>query len=220
MKLGLVFKDSDVIKRGDESHIVTKKEYVLYFGRVSEFKKFWFEAAARAGYGKIKETIIVGDGAAWIWNMVKEVFPDAVEILDYYHLDENTNDYAKFIYPEDEVGRKKWVKSVLDSVLNGKVEKAIELVEEKKADKVPENIRDLYTYITNNQHRIDYKIFKEKGYYIGSGAIESANKTVIQQRMKQSGMRWSVDGGQYIAVLRTKHESKNWDDVIDKIYAA
>ena len=219
MKLGLVFKDSDVIKRGNESHLITQKEYVSYLGSVSEFKKFLFAAAARAGYGKIKETVIVGDGAGWIWNMVKEVFPDAVQILDYYHLDENTNDYAKLIYPEDEVNRKKWVRRILNCVLNGEVQKAIKLVEEKKVDKVPENMVNLYTYITNNQNRIDYKLFKEKGYYIGSGAIESANKTVIQQRMKQSGMRWSLNGGQYIAVLRTKHESNHWDHVVDEIYA-
>ena len=220
MKLGLVFKDTDVIKRGDENHIVTKKEYVSYLGSVSEFKKFLFAAAARAGYGKIKETVIVGDGAQWIWNMVKEVFPDAVEILDYYHLDENTNEYAKFIYPDNEFARKRWVKGVLDCVLNGEVKKAIKLVEEKKMDNIPDNIVNLYTYIKNNEHRIDYKTFKEKGYYIGSGAIESANKTVIQQRMKQSGMRWSINGAQYIASLRTKHESNNWDDVIKEIYAA
>ncbi len=67
---------------------------------------------------------------------------------------------------------------------------------------------------------IDYKTYKEKGYYIGSGAIESANKTVIQQRMKQSGMRWSLNGAQYIAALRANHESNNWDEVIEEIYAS
>lgn len=220
MKLGLVFKDSDVIRRSDESHIVTQKEYTSYLGSVSEFKKFLFAAAARSGYGKIKETVIVGDGAAWIWNMVKEVFPDAVEILDYYHLDENINDYAKFIYADNEVKRKRWVKSVIDCVLNGKIEKAIKIIEEKQVDKLPDNIVNLYTYIKNNEHRIDYKAYKEKGYYIGSGAIESANKTVIQQRMKQSGMRWSINGAQYIAALRTKHESNSWDKVIEEIYAS
>jgi len=66
---------------------------------------------------------------------------------------------------------------------------------------------------------IPCKTFKEKGYYIGSGAIESANKMVIQQRMKQSGMRWSINGGQYIAALRTKHESDLWDDVVSVINA-
>lgn len=220
MKLGLIFCDKDVIKRSDESHIITKKEYVSYFGSADEFKKFVFAAAARAGYGKIKEVVVVGDGAQWIWNMSKELFPDAVQILDFYHMSENTHKYAKLIYPEDEISRKIWVNKVLDALKSGKVDEAIKLVRENKVEKVPDGVVDLSTYITNNLERINYKYYKENGYYIGSGAIESANKMVIQQRMKQSGMRWSVDGGQYIAALRTKHESNRWDEVVNGIYAS
>jgi len=220
MKLGLIFYDKDVIKRGDDSHIITKKEYVCYFGSAEEFKKFVFAAAARGGYGKIKEIAVLGDGAQWIWNMCKELFPDAVQILDFYHMSENTHKYAKFIYPEDEVTRKIWVNKVLDSLNAGNVDKAIKLVKEKKTDKIPDGVVNLYTYITNNRDRINYKFYKENDYYIGSGAIESANKMVIQQRMKQSGMRWSIDGGQYIAALRTKYESNRWDEVVNTIHAS
>jgi len=217
MKLGLIFCDKDVIRRGDENHTITKKEYVSYFGSVSEFKKIVFAAASRAGYGKIKEIVMIGDGAQWIWNMCEELFPDAVQILDYYYLSENTHEYARFLYPEDEVGRRKWVKQVLDAVTEGKVDEAVKQVEARKVEKLPEKVVNLYTYITNNRDRIDYKSLKDNGYYIGSGAIESANKMVIQQRMKQSGMRWSINGGQYIAALRTKHESSKWDDVVKVI---
>ncbi|HOJ09997.1 MAG TPA: ISKra4 family transposase [Clostridiales bacterium] len=220
MKMGMVFRDRNIIMRENGDHIITKKEYVSYLGSVNEFKKLMFAATARAGYGKVKELVVIGDGAQWIWNMCEELFPDAVQILDYYHFSENTHAYAKLIYPEDEVGRKKWVNEVLDAVTNGRVDKAVELVEEKKVDKVPDTVVNLYTYIHNNRERIDYKAFKKKGYYIGSGAIESANKMVIQQRMKQSGMRWSINGGQYIASLRTKYESKLWDKVVDVINAS
>lgn len=219
MKLGLIFCDKDVIKRGDGSHTITKKEYVSYFGSVHEFKKIVFAAAVRAGYGKIKEVVVVGDGAPWIWNMCEELFPDAVQILDFYHFSENTNNYAKAIYSEDEIGRKKWVKEVLEAVVDGKIDQVIKYIGEKKDDKLPDHVVNLYTYIMNNRQRIDYKTYKDKGYYIGSGAIESANKMVIQQRMKQSGMRWSIQGGQYIAALRTKHESGLWDDVVRAISA-
>lgn len=220
MKLGLIFCDKDVIKRNDGSHIIVKKEYVSYFGSVEEFKKFVFAAAARAGYGKVKEVVVLGDGAPWIWNMCKELFPDAVQILDFYHMSENTHKYAKSIYPEDEIARKIWVNKVLDGLKSGKIEETIKLVEEKKLEKVPDGIVNLYNYITNNQERINYKFYKDNNYYIGSGAIESANKMVIQQRMKQSGMRWSINGGQYIAALRIKYESNRWDEVISNIYAS
>ena len=210
MKLGLIFCDKDMIKRADGSGIITKKEYVSYFGNVNEFKKFLFSAAAKAGYGKIKEVVLVGDGAQWIWNLCEELFPDAVQILDYYHLTENVNNYAKYIYPNDEVTHKIWSNKVLDAVMEGKVEDAMKIVEEKMVEKTPKGIGNLYTYMTNNQNRINYKAYKNKGYYIGSGAIEGANKTVIQHRMNQSDMRWGNNGGQYIAALRSKFESNQW----------
>lgn len=152
--------------------------------------------------------------------MCEELFPDAVQILDFYHLSENTHDYSKLLYTDNEVERKKWVKDVLDAITTGKVDEAIKYVETSKIEKVPDRIVNLYTYLTNNRERIDYKYYKEKGYYIGSGAIESGNKMVIQQRMKQSGMRWSINGGQYIAALRTKYESNKWGAVTEEIYAA
>lgn len=219
MKLGLIFCDKDTIKRANGSAIITKKEYVSYFGSVNEFKKLLFDAAARTGYGKIKEIVLIGDGAPWIWNMCEELFPDAVQILDYYHLSENVNDYAKFIYPEDEVNRKGWVNKVLDAVMEGTVEEAIKIAEEKKTDKTPQGVVNLYTYMINNRDRIDYKSYRDKGYYIGSGAVEGANKTVIQHRMNQSGMRWGINGGQYIAALRAKYESGLWNRVEDVITA-
>lgn len=220
MKLGLIFCDKDMIRRSDENNIITKKEYVSYFGSVSEFKKFLFAAAARAGYGKIKEVVVVGDGAAWIWKMCEELFPDAVQILDFYHMSENVHNYGKSLYPEDEVTRKKWVNKVLDGLKEGKIDEVMSIVEERNKGKTLDNAANLYTYIVNNIKRIDYKYYKENGYFIGSGAIESANKMVIQQRMKQSGMRWGVSGGQYMAALRTKHESGLWNKVIEAIYAS
>ena len=220
MKLGLIFCDKDVVKRSDGSHIIAKKEYVSYFGSVQEFKKIVFAAAAKAGYGKIKEVVVIGDGAQWIWNMCEEIFPDAVQILDFYHMSENIHKYAKFIYAEDEISRKKWINEILGCLNDGNIEKAIKLAEEKRVDKTPEGVVNIYTYMVNNRDRIRYKYYKDKGYYVGSGAIESGNKMVIQQRMKQSGMRWGINGGQYIAVLRTKHESNLWDDVIEIINAS
>jgi len=57
-----------------------------------------------------------------------------------------------------------------------------------------------------------------ESHYIGSGMIEAGNKVVIQKRMKQAGMRWGLENGQYMAALRAKHESKMWRDVEDIIY--
>jgi len=213
MKLGLVFYDGDSIRRKDGKMIITKKEYVTFFGGVEEFKKLLFDAAARAGYGKIRQVVFIGDGSHWIWNMCNELFPDAVQILDYYHLSENVHTFARYLYPDDEVKMKGWANGILDKIDKGFVDEVLGNLPDLKNVKLPAQVPNLKVYIENNRGRIDYRRYKLRGYYIGSGAIESGNKLVIQQRMKQSGMRWSISGGQYIAALRAKYASNQWDKV-------
>ena len=74
---------------------------------------------------------------------------------------------------------------------------------------------NLYTYISNNKDNIDYPAYREKGYFVGSGAIESGNKTVLQSRLKLPGMRWNVPTAQCMVSLKAKLESQRWEkDVI------
>ena len=217
MKLGLVFFDGNSIHRKDGKTIITKKEYVTFFGGVEEFKKFLFDAAARAGYGKIRQLVFIGDGSHWIWNMCEELFPDAIQILDYYHLSENVHSFAKYLHPTNEIMMKRWAMNILDKIDKGCIDKVLESLPDLKDVKLPPQVPNLKVYLKNNRGRIDYSFYKQKGYYIGSGAIESGNKLVIQQRMKQSGMRWSMTGGQYIASLRAKYTSDQWYKVREVI---
>jgi hypothetical protein len=219
MKLVEGFCDKDIQKRKNGDSIIVKKQYGTFLGGVESFKKVVLKVAAETGYGIYKKHVVLGDGAAWIWNMSKELFPDAIEILDFYHVIENTYEYAKMLYPNNDKKRMCWINKVLTMLEKGKEEEAIQYVNNFKMAEVPKGIVNLPKYLENNKMRIKYKEFKEAGYYIGSGAIESGNKTVIQQRMKQAGMRWNVKDGQYIAVLRAKYKSNLWNEVIETIGA-
>jgi hypothetical protein len=213
MKLGLVFYDGDSIRRKDGNTIITKKEYVTFLGGIVEFKKLLFDAAARAGYGKIRQVVFIGDGSHWIWNMCEELFPDAIQILDYYHLSENVHRFAKYQYPDNEIKMRGWAKDILNKIDKGLVDEVLKSLPDLTDVKLPAQVPNLKVYIENNQGRIDYRRYKLRGYYIGSGAIESGNKLVIQQRMKQSGMRWGISEGQYMAALRAKYASNQWNNV-------
>ena len=72
----------------------------------------------------------------------------------------------------------------------------------------------------SNVKRMQYGTFIGKGYLIGSGAIESTHRSVIQQRLKLSGPRWSVGGAQRIANLRACKESNQWGDLVGQIMKA
>lgn len=221
MKLGMVFRGSDVIRRGTklESHIITKKEYVTYFGEVGKFKELLFAAAVRAGYGSIKNTVVIGDGAHWIWNMCDECFPDAVRILDYYHMVENVYEYANVLFAGDEKKKTGWAKTVIQYIKSEQHDKAIRIVcKDTLKDNPVKTAVNLQVYLSNNRDRMNYRQYERNGYYIGSGMIEGGNKVVIQKRMKLCGMRWSVHGGQCVAALRAKSQSKKWDCVKAQIF--
>ena len=220
IKLGMVFSDNMVINRNNPRHIIAEKEYVAYLGSAEEFKKMLWATAVRNGCEKVKEVVIIGDGAAWIWNMASELFPEAIKILDYYHFSEHVHECAKAIYGEDEVNKTRWVKEIIDGISEGKIDETINNIKTQnyENEEIQLNIKNLETYLENNRDRIKYKDYKDKGYFIGSGAIEGGNKCVIQNRLKQAGMRWNKDGAQYIASLRTAKKSNQWEKVKQVIY--
>ena len=97
---------------------------------------------------------------------------------------------------------------------NGAKSEVVQILKGLKNRKLPKNTVNLHTYITNNISRIDYKEYTEKGYYIGSGAIERGNKVVMQKRLKLAGMRWDEHSAQYLLSLRAKYESDLWTECV------
>ena len=180
-KLGEVFS-SDNIRywtdhKGNRQHRILKKEYVSYIGSAADFKKHLFALALRNGYGQYKDTVIISDGATWIRYMVEELFPDAQQILDYYHLCENVSTYAKHLFKMDESKYKPWAKDICGKLKKGDFR---HVLNELNAVPVPSNCPvNLFGYITNNINNINYAEYEKKGYFIGSGAIESGNKIIL-----------------------------------------
>jgi hypothetical protein len=213
-KLGLVFSSDNVRKyinkKGEDIGVICKKEYTSYVGNAHEFKKFLLACAVRNGYGVYKETVLLSDGAAWIRNIGDELFPDAVQILDLFHLCENTYNYAKAIFKNVEEKYKPWAEDIIDKIKNGRKQDVIRILGSLKNRKIPNGTVNLYTYVYNNYNKIDYNQYKEKGYYVGSGAIESGNKVVFQKRLKLAGMRWDELTAQHLLSLRAKFESDLW----------
>jgi len=212
-KLGLVFSSDNVYtwtdKHGDRQSQISKREYVAYIGSVDEFKKHLLSCALKNGYGLYEQTVLISDGAAWIRNMRDELFPDAQQILDFYHLCENVNTFAKHCFGTEESKFRPWASEVCKLLKDSKWQTVLEMLGEmSKPDQCPV---DLQGYIRNNAMNIDYADYIDKGYYIGSGAIESGNKSVLHQRLKQAGMRWNIETAQFLLTLRAKHKSDLWD---------
>ena len=67
--------------------------------------------------------------------------------------------------------------------------------------------------IENNAHRMRYKHFRSLGMFVGSGAVEAGCRAVIGQRLKLSGMHWSVPGATGILTLRCQEASGRWEEI-------
>jgi len=207
-KTAIAFSSRNMIKRKDGGNIITRKEIAPLIGTSEEFKKHALRAAVAAGYGKYAETVVVADGATWIRSMCDEIFPDAVQILDLFHLKENIYKFSKHI-AKDSAEVVRWAETIIDKIENHyAVDEALALIPD--IENLPENVPNLRVYIGNNRTRVDYPTYRDLGYFVGSGAIESTHKTILQQRLKRAGMRWNVEGAQALLTLRAKDESKKW----------
>jgi len=117
-KLGMALTSDDIYtwtnKHGDKQRQIQKQEYVSYIGSAEEFKKHLFACALHNGYGRYEETVLLSDGATWIRNMREEVFPDAQQILDYFHLCENVNTFAKHCFGAEETQYKPWAANICE----------------------------------------------------------------------------------------------------------
>ncbi len=222
MKLGMVYKDNNKIKMTNGKNIITEKDYVAYLGSPDKFRQLLLNSAIKNGYGRTENTVFIADGAKWLWNICEDLFPDAIQILDYYHLSENVYKYANLLYPDKEKEMVKWAETVLKDIKEGRIDDVIDSLPDINYNNKDSKqaIPNLKGYLQNNRNRVNYKEYKNKGFSIGSGAVESGNKKVIQQRLKQSGMHWSHSGGQNIASLRVKYCSNKWDEVENIIHNA
>ena len=157
--------------------------------------------------------MVISDGALWIRNIVEELFPNAIMILDLFHLIEKVYTFASGKFPFNEKDAKIYAKDIADKLEEGRWKEVLSSLDPKE-----EHLSvNLYSYIDSNKDRIDYPLYRSKGYFVGSGAIESGNKVVMQKRMKLAGMRWSVESAQYLLSLRAKFESKNWVSEVEAI---
>jgi hypothetical protein len=179
-KLGMTFSTDNftywVDKHGNRQHRIDKREFVNYIGPSEEFKRFMLSLAIRNGYGKYKETVLISDGATWIRNMKEELFPDAQQILYFYHLCENVSSYAKSIFSLDENIYKPWAKELCDLLKKSETEHVLDIIDKTNTKKRKKSSFNLSKYIINNINNIDYADYIKRGYFIGSGAVENANR--------------------------------------------
>lgn len=222
VKLAVIFKESDIVrwisKNGKEAHRIKKYIVVPYLGDVDQFKKLVFAAAYQNDYTKSKDIVIIGDGADWINDLEKTYFPGATRIVDKFHICENIHIFSAKVYSKNEKAQKYFTKTMIEYLEKGEVDKALKMMEFRQLDDVKFNdCVNLYDYIDKNKNYLNYPEYIKKGYFVGSGFIESLNKSFVQRRLKEPGMRWYADNANYVLTVRAMAKNGQWDKFSDAI---
>lgn len=204
-KVGIVFKEEDRMKLTEKRNQIVRRQYVATMADADGFMPLIWSAYLQVAENENYKVVCLGDGAPWIWNRFEELFPERIEILDFFHLSEYVWDVAKVCF-EDKTEAENWVSIQLKRLKDSESEQLLNelkfLNKRYRKPSIKDEIKKLETYLGNNKHRIDYKSYLEAGLMIGSGVVESSNKVVVTNRMKQGGMHWSKDGAQAIMSLR------------------
>lgn len=220
-----------VVFEFDEFGKALRKTYHATQDRVEDFREMVSLEAQKRGVQMADVLVFVGDGAAWVWKTAENLFPQATQVLDWYHAMEHIwgTGRAKFGNKEKELWA--WVAARETELYKGKIQAVIDALravslelgapDEKLSDQAracdPRWIAHRNVgYFEENRERMNYPVYREQGLPIGSGVVESACKHVVASRCKRAGMRWDETGAENILALRCLALNDRWDSAWSK----
>jgi hypothetical protein len=210
----------EVEAKGDAGEVHTRE--LSYFSRLSEASEFNRQALVevfRRGAEKAGTVCAVNDGAEWEQKFVDYHRPDAVRILDFAHAAGKVAEPGRLIFGEETAEFKEWFNKQKHSLKLGKTEAVLRNIRglENRARsrgraKKLKVIRGSMNYLEKRREMINYNEFQDLGYPIGSGCVESANKLVVESRLKQAGMRWARQNIDPMLGLRNIACNDRWEE--------
>ena len=207
-KAVLAFSGHDVAEVSKERHAILHKILQAQITDSETFRSLFAEVYQHAGGARAAEVIVLADGARWIWSMVDDLLPHAVQILDFTHAKRYLWEAGKLIYGEGSALVAPWVKRQETLLLADKVGEVIAQLE-CFVDLAPALATSIH-YFHQNAARMRYGTYRQRGYFIGSGAIESAGKQLAAGRIKGPGMRWNVAEVNALLTLRCMFLEQSW----------
>jgi len=187
------------------------QQYFCDIERAEEFGKLLWATGCAVGADRARILVFICDGAVWIWNLIDHYFPNAIQIVDWYHAADRLKRIAEEAFTNLEE-RQVWLEKNIEDLWQGSVEAVIEACQllERKSNLAKQSL----LYYGNNIERMRYAQFRAAGYLIGSGVIESGCKQIVTQRLKLPGAQWNVEGAVLTAKARAAWMSGNWQKLV------
>jgi hypothetical protein len=170
--------------------------------------------ALRGGLGRAKETLMLGDGIAWIWNLKAKRWPDAIELLDFWHGAQHLWNLGRACNGMDEAKAKPWVEKRLHQLRHGREQALLKEIATLKASRsqAGKMVRKEKKYFAGQAERMNYKEMADRGWPIGSGPVESSCRQ-DQCRFKRPGQSWTRSGFANLSALDQARRNNHWDEL-------
>ena len=187
------------------------QQYFCDIDKAEQFGKLLWATGCTVGADRARILVFICDGAVWIWNLIVHYFPNAIQIVDWYHAEDRLKRIAEEAFSNlDE--RQAWLERVTEDLWQGRAELVIEACQPlaKKSNLAKQSL----SYYSNNIERMRYAQFRASGFMIGSGIIESGCKQIVTQRLKLPGAQWTLDGAILTAKARAAWMSGHWQQLV------
>jgi hypothetical protein len=213
-KIGCVFTQT---KQDEQGYPIRDDDSTTYVGAIETAEAFGpriYAEAVRRGLRQAQRVVILADGGPWIWGIAAQYFPGSTEIVDLYHAREHLANLGKVVYGSTSIQATQWTEARSEQLDAGDVEAVITSMKRLRPSQphIQKEVRKAIDYFQTNKQRMRYAKFRSEGLFVGSGVVEAGCKIVIGLRLKQSGMRWTVDHANAIIALRCCQLSGRWEE--------
>jgi hypothetical protein len=199
-----------------------KMTNITYFSRMVTSKTFTELATgevARRGFFQTKQVCAVSDGAEWIQRLIDAHRADAVRILDFYHAAGYVSNIAELIRDAGTMLPESWLAEQLHELKHQGTKKVLEEIHRLLKDHPHiDELKKSVNYLQKREEMMQYSLFQQQGWPIGSGSVESANTCVVQSRLKGPGMHWEPRNVNPMLALRTGECNDRWTETRNQAF--
>lgn len=212
IKTGVFYCVEQSARADNGRGVLTDKVIVNWQGAPDELGRRLHWEAQRHGLARARDTLVLSDGAAWIWNLKADRWRSAHELLDFYHASQHLWRVGDALKGEGKSAR--WVEPRLHQLRHGQERKVLAAISRLKrpSGEAGKIMGEEQGYFERQKGRMDYQKAADRGWPIGSGAVESACRQK-QCRFKRSGQFWTERGFRHLCALDEARRNGHWTEL-------
>ena len=185
--------------------------YIGTVEKIAQFTSQMEEFSIMNGIANADQTVFLSDGALWLEGLRMRLFPHSIGIIDFYHASQRLYNLMDSLLFYSKQKKALFSEKCYNLLELGDIDQMAELIRQKATSSNMESVNKQLAYFTGNKYKMRYGLFRAAGLFIGSGVIEAACKTIVENRLNGSGMRWSKKNAANVIALRCEIYSGRYD---------